>query len=401
MASTAATLSSINSIMKEDWAEVEVSAQKAFYEEVPLLKRLEKKSQQTQGEYFVFPIQTNTNFGVGPRARTLSASVGTTPTAGSAGFAQGQVTPATYYGRLKIHATAMDAAMRNGTVWDLVGTNLKDTLAAVRRAVDIDLYGSGTGALTTTSTTGSGTSKTVGTTKYLQEGMPIAFADATGTNALAGTIASIDSETTLTLSGAVDTTTASTIYRQGITSGTAEAYNNSVKGLTLAISDTGTYAGINRATAGNGYWKAVAYNGAGGLTLDNYHEIMELQSKKAGGKATAIYTTYKTWRDYGNLIAPDRRWQGMTKTLDGGFTSLDFNGIPIIPTHECPAGYMFWAQEDTMKLLIEKDFGRRTEGDQYFFYDPDYDTYQMVLAVSLNLSVMNCAKNLVVTGLPS
>jgi len=408
MATGSQTLTTANAILREKWLTDTLA--NAFYSGNILMDRLRKVGvKSVEGRYYLYPIHNQRNFGVGPRAGTLGASVAATPTAGSQGYVTAQFSRTHYFGRLAITGSAISAAQRNGAVPDLLKAELQGVVEDLKREVNIDMYGSGNGVIATVTTTANSTTQTVNSTRYLSEGQPIVFATSAGavTDAAtnARTISTINSETSITVSGAaVDTTGGAIIYiyRQGITGTTAEAYGNSVSGLSLMISDSGTYGGINRATAGNSYWKATNLSGAAGLTVDLMTQAVQRSKRKANGKISLIITSNQHYRDYGNLLVPDRRWDGMQKELDGGYLSLPFQGIPVVADPDCPDGYMYFIDESTIEVLEEQPFGMVTQGDNTtLFYDQTYDGWSGTCVWRGQLGCNNPAKNVVITSIPT
>ncbi len=122
-----------------------------------------------------------------------------------------------------------------------------------------------------------------------------------------------------------------------------------ITGLRAAIADTGTYAGLDRASYT--WWKA--YVNANGGTPRNLTEELMRDVKKTilesrGGRVTAIYTGSAQWYKYGDLLRAERR-QMDARTLTGGYQALDFEGIPVILVPGYPAGRMDFVDENLLE----------------------------------------------------
>jgi hypothetical protein len=63
---------------------------------------------------------------------------------------------------------------------------------------------------------------------------------------------------------------------------------------------------------------------------------------------------------YYNLLQPQQRFQD-SETAKGGFTSLMFNGIPVIADSHCPSSHLFLLNEEYLHLWVHKDEDMRME----------------------------------------
>lgn len=144
------------------------------------------------------------------------------------------------------------------------------------------------------------------------------------------------------------------INDQIMSDGTGNA-GKDITGLFAAIADTGTYAGLDRATYT--WWKA--YVNANGGTPRNLTEelIRDVKStvEARGGRVTAIYAGSKQWYHYGDLLRAERRQQNPT-TLTGGYQALDFEGVPLIKVPGYPQTRMDFVDEELLEYVVLKDF---------------------------------------------
>jgi hypothetical protein len=121
----------------------------------------------------------------------------------------------------------------------------------------------------------------------------------------------------------------------------------SASGAAPAISATGTYATINRATYTQWQATVMANGGAArALTLALMREMRRRIYTASGEKPDLIVTDPIQHEAYANLLATDRRYiqdvyvRGQKITLDGGYQVLEFDGIPVIEDVNHPAGKM-------------------------------------------------------------
>lgn len=75
---------------------------------------------------------------------------------------------------------------------------------------------------------------------------------------------------------------------------------------------------------------------------------------------SVIATTRALYNAYYALLQPQQRFQD-SETAKGGFSSLMFNGVPVIPDSHCPASHMFFLNEDYIHLFVHKDEDMRFE----------------------------------------
>lgn len=63
---------------------------------------------------------------------------------------------------------------------------------------------------------------------------------------------------------------------------------------------------------------------------------------------------------YYSLLQPQQRFTD-SDTAKGGFSSLMFNGLPVIADSHCPANHWFFINEDVVKLYVHRDEDMRFE----------------------------------------
>ena len=138
---------------------------------------------------------------------------------------------------------------------------------------------------------------------------------------------------------------------------------NHINGLVTATSTagalaaTGTYATIAR--SGYAQWAGnVLSNGAveRALTLELMRDMDRTIYTASGKNADLIVCGPLAHEAYGNLLGQPRRYvqdvtvRGIKITLDGGFKSLEFDGVPVIRDSLCPAGYMLFLNTEQVHL---------------------------------------------------
>ena len=137
-----------------------------------------------------------------------------------------------------------------------------------------------------------------------------------------------------------------------------------ITGLFAAISDTGTYAGLDRGTYT--WWKSYVSANAGtprALTEELMRDVKSTVEAR-GGRIGAIYAGSKQWYAYGDLLRVERRQytpyvvnQVQTPNgLTGGYQALDFEGIPLIKVPGYSQTRMDFVDEELLEYVVLKDF---------------------------------------------
>jgi hypothetical protein len=144
------------------------------------------------------------------------------------------------------------------------------------------------------------------------------------------------------------------INTQLMSAGTGNSAKD-ITGLFAAISDTGTYAGLDRGTYT--WWKSyVSANGGTERALtEELMRTVKSGVEARGGRVRAIYTSSKQWYAYGDILRVERRQMNPT-TLTGGYQALDFEGVPLIKVPGYDTNRMDFVDEDLLEYVVLKDF---------------------------------------------
>lgn len=165
-------------------------------------------------------------------------------------------------------------------------------------------------------------------------GNPMAFANLLGYEVLEAS-----RRLALAISQGFYTGTGASNQLQGLYSVTGTTYG--------ALIATGTYAGIDRATYTE--WGCNVDAGASinrELTLDLMRSMRRTIYTACGQKPDVIITDPIQFEKYARTFGPNRRYlqevsmRGGKITLEGGFSALDFDGIPVLEDVNHPAGKM-------------------------------------------------------------
>jgi hypothetical protein len=170
----------------------------------------------------------------------------------------------------------------------------------------------------------------------------------------------------------------------------ADGTGNSSKdwnGLGNLVEASGTVGGINRATAGNEYWRSYEENTAGALTLAYMNTAYNTVSV-GNDHPDMILTTQTLYEKYEALLVPNLRYTD-TKTADAGFQNLLFKAAPVVFDVDCTAGVMYFLNSKYLTLVghTGKWFAQ-TE----FVRPENLDARYALIMCYGNLTCRNCKK---------
>ncbi len=132
----------------------------------------------------------------------------------------------------------------------------------------------------------------------------------------------------------------------------ADGTGNSGKdwnGLGNIVEASGTVGGINRATAGNEYWRSYEENTGGALTLAQMATAYNTVSV-GNDHPDMILTTQTLFEKYEALLVPNLRYTD-TKTADAGFQNLLYKAAPVVYDVHCTAGVVYFLNSKYLTLV--------------------------------------------------
>ena len=158
-------------------------------------------------------------------------------------------------------------------------------------------------------------------------------------------------------------------------------------GLGNLVEASGTVGGINRATAGNEFWRSYEENTATALTLAQMATAYNTVSV-GNDHPDMILTTQTLFEKYEALLQPQLRYTD-TKTADAGFQNLLFKAAPIVYDVHCPSGTMFVLNSKYLTLVghSSKWFAQTS-----FVQPEDVDARYALIMCYGNFTCRNAAK---------
>lgn len=394
------TMASFDDILKLDYLGV---IQDQVCNSNVLMQRLEKNEEDVGGKKAIVPLHTGRNSGVGARG-----DGGTLPAAGNQAYDNAEYNCAYNYARIQVSGPTIKASRKDKYAFvKVVDAEIQGAVKDLKDDINRQMHGNGTGALSTVTVDTTTTALNVASTKYLQKGMHVDLVDPTSTtagdaraNATNLTVVAKTSATVATMSAALhaDAAVGDFVVRNG-------NYRREMMGLGGIVGDAnpGTaflVGNIDRATAGNEFWKAgILANGgtARKLTLDLMQQAFDL-AEDEGGEISLIMTSRAQRRKYLALVKADGRFVNNLK-LDGGFDALDYNGKPLVVDRHALDDRMHFLDETSLAFYRMQDVDWMQDDGAILSRVSGVDAYEAVLFLYATMGCKACNKNSVLTDL--
>lgn len=317
---------------------------------------------QNQGSTTKYlPVHYKRNVGSAAGSETL-----TLPTAGQQGYIQASVSMKYNFHQVSLSDVVLQASKKGKEfLVNALDSEYKGAREDMKRQLSRQGYGTGTGVIAqlngdvTSDATVELDNPMVGKdpTDYLEIDNIIMTSDdaTTATNTVFGKVSSITDGDTFEL--AVAQTTTSNMDDNcylflGHTASSPDTSNqdSEVMGLKGMIDDTSnltTLQGLSRSTYI--WWKGNVDSNASQRSLtDALMQSSFLAAKKKGNPKFGL-THFDVYSAYGQLLSPDRRYTDKMK-LKGGFTGVEFNGIPIVADYDCPYDELYFIDPSTISV---------------------------------------------------
>ena len=317
---------------------------------------------------------------------------GATLPIGKPAYSQATISAKWMFGTFEITDQVIEAA--SSSAGSLVNYMMEQTGALKQdfaRELNRMFWGAGDEkvALVAAGDAGSGTTLTLApvlsintdipATKYLAAGMKI---DVNGDTA---TIASVDSDTQVTLAATI-TRSAGEAVKKTDGDGTVADEPMGADGL---IVSSGTVQNI----AVNNWWKAAQVESTS-EALSEAKMVAAYMKAKEYGDPRMVFMNQTLYKKYGTLLTSLKQTANLKEVLSGGWKGLDFMGgnASVVLDYDVPDGKVFFIDPDSMTIaqLTPISFIDRGEG---VLRRVDYASWQGVLRWYGNLCMKNMAAN--------
>jgi hypothetical protein len=371
------------------------------------------------------------------------------PTAGYQKYKQATVPMKYNYGRVQFTGPTIAATrMDKGAFVRVIDSEVSGMVNDLQRECQRQMWGCGYGILARWRSTVGATSYTLqkkyrsnsaggdgfGSTfgaKYLDEmghAVPVVLAASTSaivsatvatTNIAVSAVAESAEYDTITCTNPSVSEAAGTFYVRPLAMVTYDASNNTggarvemmgLRGIVtnedideIALTDGGTNTsphvdplqGLDADTYS--WWQSYVdahssgrYAGQRALTFDLMQKVFDKVEIKAGKDygPDLIITTHAIRREYLNIVRADRR-EVNTMQLDGGFTALDYNGIPLTVDRDAIDGEMYFLTTKDLELFRMSDFEWMQKDGAVLNRVTDKDAYE---ATMFRYAEMGCRR---------
>ena len=389
----AANLQTLDKILKEHYLP---AIRRQLNDTTVLLQRLRRDTENVYGREYVIALSYGRNEGVGARPEG-----GILPTPQSQKYDNLKLKVTYNYGRIKVTGPVIAATRRDvGAFVRAVESEMRGLLRDLRKDINRQLFGDGSGVLAVCGTTSNSTTVQLAATADMRNfrvGMVVdILAIADGTPVATGvTITAIDRvNKTITISGAPVTTSAShAVYRTG-------NYGAEIIGLDAWLGkDNNTIGGIDRTTA-EWFRPNILHNSGTprALSLDLMQQAEDAADIAASGRPSLLITSHAVRREYLGLLEDIRRFVN-TQRLDGGWEAVMYNDKPLVVDPDCQEDRIYFIDESTFAIGQMSDFDWMDRDGAVLHRTANEDAYEATLFWYSQLGCDTPAANSVLTDI--
>lgn len=385
----AQTLSNFDAALKIDYLPV---IREQLNNDTYLLTKVQRNERDVSGKQWQMTSHYKRNSGVGAGSETGL------PTAGQQSYLNPYGVVKYNRGRIQVSGPTMAASRDDkGAIIRALESEIKGVTADLKKDVDFQLHNDGTAVRAIVNADpGSDATTTVDNpgTRYLYEGLYIDIIDpATGvitTSGTGGYVSSITDATHFEYSTTHNADVADNdwIIRTGsrVVAGTDLVTNPSYEMMGLkGIIDDSTYVTTlhNLSRSSYSWWKCTTFSTddnsgtARDLTLDLMQDAVSAVEAE-GGKIDLILCDHAIRDAYAALVVADKRFVN-TMQLDGGFTGLEYNGIPVVADPMMPTNTMFFVDTSHLQLMQMSDWNWMDRDGAVLSRVASTDAYEAVL----------------------
>lgn len=364
-----------------------------------LFSKLDKRVQMVSGKNFTTPLHTARNKSA---ARGI-ADGGTLPTAGEQSYTT-TIVPVKYqYGRIQVTGPTIAATRDNvGAFTQALESEVDGLTRDFKRGFNRQFHGDGRDALAFW----TGADDTSGTT--VDDGLGNAFVHLESGTTTCDLIDASDHSTVLgndivvTLGAKAASNYA--ITWTGTVSGSADTdylvlndtLGYQMMGIEGIVDDADPPLGSlqNLAVASNSFWKAQVFGNSGTnrqLAFEDMQEVIDsiaTTTDYSEGDINLMLSNFPVRRAYYKLCVAERR-QVNTMNLDGGWKTLEFNGIPYVADSQCKRNRIYFLVMDTLSLYRTSDFDWMDKDGSYLSRVANADAYEATLFHYGNLACLS------------
>ena len=304
----------------------------------PFYTAISKNTNDVYGKNVVKLVQVGVNGGV-----AAGAEDGDLPTAGPNKYLEFTTPLKNLYGSIEISDKAIRASKDNsGAVVNLLNAEMEGLVKSANYNFSRMLFGDGTGTLATV-VSASNSVVTVDSARNLEVGMLIDFNIAGNTNYQGLKITDVDKTANkITIFGS--TFTSDAVAKAKLT---LHNTNGELTGLNAIFATSGSIYGVSKS---NKYMVPYVESSVGALTEAKIQETIDTIELRSGSQINMILCSFDTRRaikkalEAKNVMMP-------AMELQGGYTAISYNGIPVVADRFCPQGCIYFINTDDFELV--------------------------------------------------
>ncbi len=308
----------------------------------PFLAKIERTSTNVVGKDVRKTVRLGLNGGIGAGTET-----GELPTPSAGEYVQFIAPLKNLYGTIEISDKAIRSSASNeGAFVNLLNEEMESLVKSASYNFGRMLFGDGSGKLATVVGVDSGNIIHLSSLKGIMDGMIVSFCSSSGApNTVVGKrkVVSLDREDNIVyLDGTTITADAlpsgSGIYVQN-------SNNNEITGLQAIFSGEPIY-NVERDPM---VMKPYVEGDIGDINDGVIQRVMDTVEENSGSKVNYIVCSWGVKRA---LVEFYKQYDIMLPTMqiEGGFTALSLNGVPVVADRFCPEGTMYLLNTDDFKL---------------------------------------------------
>ena len=309
----------------------------------PLLARIKQTTQDVWGKEVRKLARYGVNGGIGAGTET-----GDLPDAQGNNYEQFVLTLKNLYGTIEISDKAVRASENNaGAFVNLLNAEMEGLIKSSSFNFGRMLFGDGTGKLAAVASVGSDGTVVFDSVKNVFEGMVVDFLhDGSVISGCAQRTVKIVDRTNkkVTFAGAAISSTA---VAAGDIITVQNSYNQEITGLGAIFKSTGSIYGLSRTD--NKWLVPYMKDSVGSISETVIQKAIDEIEETTGSKVNFIVCSSGVKRALQSYLAQYKRNVDMT-TLEGGYTTMTFNGIPVVSDRFCPDGTMYLLNTDDFAL---------------------------------------------------
>ncbi len=309
----------------------------------PLLARIRQTTEDVWGKEVRKLARYGINGGIGAGTET-----GELPDAQGNNYEQFVLTLKNLYGTIEISDKAVRASENNaGAFVNLLNSEMEGLIKSSSFNFGRMLFGDGTGKLASVASVETDGTVVFDSVKNIFEGMVVDFLHSG--SVISGyaqrVVKSVD-RTNKKVTFAGTAIASSAVVADDIIT-VQNSYNREITGLGAIFKSTGSIYGLDRA---NNKW-LVPYmkSSVGSISETVIQKAIDEIEENTGSKVNFIVCSSGVKRALQAHLAQYKRNVDIT-TLEGGYSTITFNGIPVVSDRFCPDGTMYLLNTDDFAL---------------------------------------------------